>query len=165
MKTIVVNELKHINISDTYVLNLLDLNAKDCTGCWSCWWKTPGKCIFKDLNEFYYEYVHADKVVFFCEVKQGFVSGNIKTLFDRMIPLFMPYTSISSGESMHVKRYDKYPDIEVYYDFEFSTQESKKIYEDYIHRVFYQFFSENIKIKHISEYIKAEDFSYENNYS
>lgn len=45
----------------------------------------------------------------------------MKTLFDRMIPLFMLYTSISTGESMHVMRYDKYPDIEFYYEGEFTT--------------------------------------------
>ena len=153
MKTIVVKECGDFTSSDTFVLDISNTNIKDCSGCWTCWWKTPGKCIFKDLNEFYHEYVTADKVIFFARVSKGFVTGNLKTLFDRMIPLFMPYTSISSGESMHVTRYDKYPDIEFYYEDNFETKDSKKVYEEYIHRVFYQFHSKNIVVKPMSQYI------------
>ena len=82
-----------------------------------------------------------------------------------MIPLFMPYTSIETGESMHVMRYDKYPDIEFYYDGEFVSETGRKVYEDYVNRVFYQFFSKNISVKHISEYQKKEKLLYENNHS
>ncbi|MGL6104856.1 MAG: hypothetical protein ACRC03_01885, partial [Romboutsia sp.] len=60
-------------------------------------------------------------------------------------------------ESMHLTRYDKYPDIEFYYDGEFKSQEGRKVYEDYIHRVFYQFHSKSIMVKPISEYIKKEE--------
>ena len=165
MKTIIVNELESLKFSNIYVLNLKELNIKDCVGCWTCWWKTPGICIFKDLNEFYHQYVTADKVIFFCSVKNDFVSGEIKNLFDRMIPLFMPYTYIETGESMHVMRYDKYPDIEFYYDGEFVSETGRKVYEDYVNRVFYQFFSKNISVKHISEYQKKEKLLYENNHS
>lgn len=152
MKTIIVTETTALNLPAAYTLDLSSLNVHDCRGCWTCWWTTPGKCIFKDLNEFYHEYLNADKVLFFCSVKNGFVSGNVKSLFDRMIPLFLPYTSVASGESMHLTRYDRYPDIEFYYDGEFADENGRKIYEDYINRVFYQFHSKNILIKSISAY-------------
>lgn len=152
MKTIVIKELDNINIKNHYVLDFSKKGIKDCCGCWTCWWKTPGKCAFKDLNDFYHEYVTADKAIFFGKVKMGFVSGDMKSLFDRMIPLFMPYTAIDSGESMHVMRYDKYPDIEFYYEGEFISEPAKKVFEDYIQRVFYMFFSKNIKVAHVSEY-------------
>lgn len=156
MKTVVIRECSNFTIPNAFELNISNIGLKDCCGCWTCWWKTPGKCIFKELDEFYHEYVTSNRAIFFVKVSKGFVSGNLKTLFDRMIPLFMPYTSISTGESMHVMRYDKYPDIEFYDEGEFETQDGRKVYEDYVNRVFYQFFSKNIAIKHISEYAIME---------
>lgn len=152
MKTIVVKELENIHIEEPCVLDFTKKDFKSCCGCWTCWWKTPGKCIFKDLNNFYQEYVAADKVIFFAKVKMGFVSGDMKSLFDRMIPLFMPYTSIASGESMHIKRYEKYPDIEFYYEGDFISEEAKTVFEAYVHRVFYMFLSKNIKVAPVAEY-------------
>lgn len=156
MKTIVIKEYDVTYPPNNYTLDLTKTTISNCCGCWTCWWTTPGKCAFSDLNEFYHEYVTADKAVFFANVKNGFVSGNLKTLFDRMIPLFLPYISLSSGESMHIPRYDKYPDIYFYYLDNFSSEESREIYENYIHRVFYQFHSKNIVVKPLSQY-KEED--------
>ncbi|MFW6288116.1 MAG: hypothetical protein ACOC2J_05125 [bacterium] len=154
MKTIVINECEGFSIPDVFTFDLNQGQVKDCTGCWTCWWKTPGRCIYKDLNEFYHQYITADKVVFFASVSKGFVSGKIKTLFDRMIPLYLPYTSYKTGESMHVPRYEKYPDIEFYYQGKFETPTGREIFEDYIHRVFYQFHSSNISVKPIEDYME-----------
>ncbi len=152
MKTIVVREFPGAVSGDSYTLDLSQMQVKHCVGCWTCWWKTPGKCVFQDLNRFYHEYVTADKVIFLSKVTKGFVSGNLKSLFDRMIPLFLPYTTFRTGESMHVKRYEKYPDIEFYYEGELQNENDREIFEDYIRRVFYQFYSEKITVKPIDVY-------------
>ncbi|MHB1155154.1 MAG: flavodoxin family protein [Eubacteriales bacterium] len=155
MKTVVIREFEGIKVPNAYEFDLKKVPIHHCIGCWSCWWKTPGRCAFKDLDEFYHEYITADLAVFFAEVTKGFVSGNLKTLFDRMIPLYLPYINYSTGESMHVPRYDKYPDIEFYYNGEFKTDEGRKIFEDYINRVFYQFHSKKITVKPVT--VSAED--------
>lgn len=152
MKTIVIKEGMDISIENAYNFDLSKIDIAPCVGCWSCWWKTPGKCTKKDLNEFFHEYITSDKAVYFAKVTQGFVSGNLKSLFDRMIPLYLPYTTYKSGESMHVKRYEKYPDIEFYYYGEFATEDGRKIFEEYIGRVFYQFYSKNIIVKPFKEF-------------
>ncbi|MGF7057360.1 hypothetical protein [Brassicibacter mesophilus] len=152
MKTIVIKECTDISIKNTYTFEISKTKVAHCVGCWTCWWKTPGKCVYKDLNEFYHEYITADKAIFFAKVTKGFVSGNMKNLFDRMIPLYLPYTTYKTGESMHVKRYEKYPDIEFYYDGEFETNDGHEIFEDYINRLFYQFYSKNIIVKPIEEF-------------
>ncbi len=154
MKTIAIKESPKANLPDIYTFNLADLTVKDCTGCWSCWWKTPGRCIYQDLDEFYRQYIAAEKAIFFATVKKGFISGNMKTLFDRMIPLYLPYITYKTGESMHLPRYDGYPDIEFYYDGDFFDDNCRQIYENYIHRVFYQFHSKLIKVKPVEEYIE-----------
>lgn len=151
MKRVVVKEFGDSNISSIYELDLSKTEIKDCCGCWSCWWTTPGRCINKELDTFYSKYLEADKVVFFSKVSKGLVSGNLKTLFDRLIPLFLPYIEYSKGESRHLPRYEKYPDIEFYYEGKFSNEEGKKVFEDYIFRTFDQFASDNVIVK---EYVK-----------
>ncbi len=111
MKTLVIQECGNFEIPCEFKLDLEHTIVKNCTGCWSCWLKTPGRCMNKDLDEFYRFYLDADKVIVFSKVTQGFVSGNLKTLFDRMIPLFLPFITYKTGESMHVPRYEKYPEV------------------------------------------------------
>jgi multimeric flavodoxin WrbA len=113
MKTVVIRELGNCEIESIYELDISKNVIKDCCGCWSCWWKTPGRCINKDLDEFYTKYLEADKVVIFSKVTKGFVSGNLKSLFDRIIPLFIPYVETSTGESRHVPRCQLHPTLEV----------------------------------------------------
>jgi hypothetical protein len=155
MKTVVIKDYESTPIECDFTFDLTKADVKDCSGCWTCWWTTPGKCVYKDLNEFYHQYITADKAIYFAKVTKGFVSGNLKTLFDRMIPLYLPYVVFDTGESMHVKRYDKYPDIEFYYEGEFETEDSRKIFEDYVNRVFYQFHSDKIAVKPVEEYMAA----------
>jgi len=152
MKTILINELDDVIFQEDITLDLRKRDIQHCVGCWTCWWETPGRCIHKDLDDFYHHYVTADKAVFFAEVKKGFVSGNLKSLFDRMIPLFLPYVTYKTGESMHVPRYEHYPDIEFYYEDKFDKDSSRKIYTDYIERVFYQFHSNSYIVKPVDDY-------------
>lgn len=91
-------------------LNKMDLQY--CTGCWSCWWKTPGSCIIKDgAEEIFYSFVHSDLVIFASPVMAGFTSSALKQITDRLIVLVHPYIQIINKECHHKKRYDKYPDF------------------------------------------------------
>ena len=47
---------------DVTRVDLRSLDIKFCTGCWSCWWATPGKCVFKDdMLQIYPEMVAASR--------------------------------------------------------------------------------------------------------
>ncbi|MDO5575273.1 MAG: NAD(P)H-dependent oxidoreductase [bacterium] len=155
MKTVIVRECGPENPDCDYLLDLTKTEVKDCIGCWTCWLKKPGSCAHKDLDDFYRAFLSADKLIIFSKANQGFVSGNMKSLFDRMIPLYLPYINYKKGESMHFPRYEKYPDIEVYYEGSFDTDEEKDIYEAYLNRLLYQFLCEHYVIKPISEYTAA----------
>ena len=156
MKRVVISECGEIRIKFQHMLDLTNTTVKDCIGCWSCWLKTPGRCVHNDLDEFYKAYLDADRVIILSKLSHGFVSGNLKTLLDRMIPLYLPYITYKTGESMHVPRYEKYPNIEFYYQGEFSSIEDKKIYEDYIQRTFYQFHSKCETVKPIAQFSLEE---------
>ena len=153
MRTVVISEVDSIHIpGNTFMLDLNARAIKDCAGCWSCWQKTPGRCAFKDLDDFYTAFLQADKAVFFIGASCDFVSGRLKTLFDRMIPHYLPYTSWKTGESMHLPRYERYPDVEVYYQGAFSSESARHLFEEYLARVFYQFHIKRAVIKPLGGY-------------
>ena len=150
MKTLIIKEFGNFAASNAKYLDLSNEDHKNCIGCWTCWLKTPGICIYKDLEYFYRSYVNADRVIIFAKLEHGFVSAKLKTLFDRMIPLVLPYVLTRAGGSWHMPRYPKYPEIELYYDSEFSKEEDFKLFHDYIQKVFEQFDSKKISVQPIS---------------
>ena len=163
MKTVLISECSDYNIPHTALLDLSTIKVKGCTGCWTCWWKTPGKCIQHDLDDFYRSYLNSDKAIFIAKLENGFISGNMKSLFDRMIPHFLPYCAFANGGTMHMPRYKKYPDIEFYYDYQFENQDVYNIFFDYINKVFTQFYSKNILIKNVSDFNTRRERNENNN--
>ncbi|MBT6837353.1 MAG: flavodoxin family protein [Bacteroidetes bacterium] len=102
------------NDYEVEIIQLRDLNVKYCTGCWGCWVKTPGQCVFTDDSALVCKaMINADLVVFASPVKMGFVSSLLKKSMDKMIPLVHPYIEIVNGENHHQKRYEKYPELAV----------------------------------------------------
>ena len=92
------------------IFNLDEMTVNQCTGCFSCWLKTPGECIFKDsMEEIYFEIVKADIMILVSPIKAGFISSKIKTFLDRLIPLLLPYFKIINNEFHHKERYGNYP--------------------------------------------------------
>jgi hypothetical protein len=156
VNTIFIKEWNEPTVGGESSFMLDEGQLKDCLGCWSCWWATPGKCVHKDLDDFYRAYLAADRAVFFGKVKDDFVSGTMKSLFDRMICLFLPYTVLSKARrNRHLPRYEHYPKIKYYYDGEFESPEAEKTFVDYIEYVFREFYSDEIEVKPISEFRKG----------
>ncbi|MBM3137374.1 MAG: hypothetical protein FJZ98_04205 [Chloroflexi bacterium] len=89
---------------------LKDKNIHHCTGCFGCWVKTPGECVFDDdAREIDREIISADFVLWASPLVMGFPSYFLKKAMDRMIPLIHPYFEIVNGEAHHRARYKKYP--------------------------------------------------------
>ena len=87
-------------------LVLRDLSADFCTGCWGCWVKTPGLCVFHDDSQKVCQAViHADFVLFASPVIMGYFSGVMKKFMDKLIPLVHPYITVDRGEAHHRRRY------------------------------------------------------------
>ena len=77
-----------------------------CTGCWSCWFATPGHCAIRDdIGRVHAAWLHSDLVILASPLRAGFVSGALKTVVDRFIPLAHPYIELVHGEMMHKHRY------------------------------------------------------------
>lgn len=116
METFIIKEYDVPVPKDAAVLDLSQIKLKHCLGCWSCWWTTPGRCVHKDLDEFYRNFLGANQVSVYCNVSQGFITSNMKAMIDRMIVLVLPYISWDKGESSHEPRYERYPAVDVIYN-------------------------------------------------
>lgn len=147
MKTVIITEGMISYEQREYLLNLEAEPVKRCRGCWNCWIKTPGRCIYKDLDAFYKQYLQADCAIYYAKVEKGFVSSRMKALFERLSPLYLPYIAIGKESTMHVPRYPHYPDVIFYYEGEFETEGERSVFESYIERTFEQFYSKLIEIR------------------
>lgn len=95
-----------------HILTLRGMNIRYCTGCLSCWVKTPGRCAFEDDSaEVCKNVIHSDLMLFASPVLMGFISEVLKRAQDKMIPLIHPYIVLDQKECHHLKRYDKYPTL------------------------------------------------------
>ena len=93
-------------------LKLRDMKFSPCRGCFNCWVKTPGVCVFKDDGDLICrEFIHADLVILASPIIMGYPSAIAKNALDRVIPLIHPYLEDIAGEVHHMKRYDSYPEL------------------------------------------------------
>jgi multimeric flavodoxin WrbA len=135
------------------LFNLRDMNLNYCTGCWSCWWKTPGECAIKDdAEQILRAVINSDLIIFASPLVAGFTSALLKKIQDRLIVLLHPYLEIINDESHHKKRYEKYPEFGVIIDKEDDTDDEEvKIVKDIYDRLAINFHSRQRFIKFVDE--------------
>ena len=82
-------------------VNVLDLNP--CLGCFSCWNKTPGKCVFKDdMPEVIEKLLWADITIWSFPLYYFSVPGKLKTLIDRQLPMVLPFMEKNAKRKMMI---------------------------------------------------------------
>ncbi len=78
----------------------LDINC--CQACFNCWMKTPGKCIQQDdMEALLSKLANAEIWVIATPVYVDGMTGSMKNLIDRLIPLMEPYMKIDDGHCRH----------------------------------------------------------------
>lgn len=98
-------------------VNLYQKNIKPCLGCFSCWSKTPGKCVIKDDMQEIYDKINAADIVIESFPLYFFgMPSQLKAMTDRCLPFMLPYMGNLvkdknasfhelRDESMHKKRF------------------------------------------------------------
>lgn len=87
---------------------LKDKEIKHCNGCFTCWTKTPGKCIHKDdMEELLNKVIEADIMVYATPLYNYTVTGMMKDFMDRKLPLAKREIMKVGDKYAHPKRYEK----------------------------------------------------------
>jgi NAD(P)H-dependent FMN reductase len=97
--------------AETENILLAQKHIKHCTGCFSCWTKTPGKCVIDDdMAGLLEKYIASDIAVYATPLYVDYVSGIMKDFIDRRLPLVCPeFEKDGDNETVHKKRFKKYP--------------------------------------------------------
>ena len=93
------------------VVNLKDKKIRVCSGCYTCWTKTPGKCIHQDdmTNELFAKWVESDLCVYATPLFHHTVNATMKTFIERTLPVAEPYLIMDGERWSHPLRYEKIP--------------------------------------------------------
>jgi len=89
--------------AETEVIFLAHKKIHPCTGCYTCWLRTPGQCAIRDdMTELLPKVRDCDLVVFATSVYVDNVTGIMKNFMDRLIPDADPYfAKDANGECRH----------------------------------------------------------------
>ena len=92
--------------AEVEVVYLRNKKIQNCIGCYTCWTKTPGKCIHKDdmTGELFPKYIGSDIVIFATPLYFYSVTAGMKTFIDRTIPMAEPFMIERIGKSSHPLR-------------------------------------------------------------
>lgn len=96
----------------TETLYLKDYQIKHCLGCYSCWVKTPGRCVQKDdMAEVLFDrYLKADLVVLASPIYHATMNARMKLFVERTLPMMDPLAEAPEvGGVPH--RYEKMPKV------------------------------------------------------
>ncbi len=96
------------------VVCLREKTIKNCIGCFTCWTKTPGKCIHKDdmTKELLHKWLKSDIVVYATPLYNYAVNATLKAFIERTIPSLEPFFEIHNGRMFHPLRH-KNPEVVV----------------------------------------------------
>jgi len=119
-------------------------NLKPCVGCYGCWIKTPGLCVFTEDsgNELCKQEMNSDAVVILSELTYGGYSADIKSFLDRMISNISPFFKLSHKEMHHEMRYERFP-AWITIGYGKSTEEEKRLFTELNERNSRNLFAEN----------------------
>ena len=92
--------------------NLCEQKIGNCAGDFFCWIRTPGVCNVNDDNRLIAEALAtSDLLVYLTPITFGGYSATLKRMVDHQIQNFSPFFAMIEGETHHVKRYKKNPNL------------------------------------------------------
>ncbi len=127
---------KHSEQYDGWTVLNPDQEIHPCIGCFTCWKKTPGRCVFRDGFEEMAALINeADEIVYSSRFTYGGFSNFVKNVFDRSIGYVLPYFEVSDHEMHHQRRYDEIKNITFIFRGNHLNQEEKEMAINYVNAV------------------------------
>ena len=91
--------------SDVGIITLNKIKVNPCLGCFSCWTRSPDKCVQKDdILKILPRVAEADILVLASPVYVDGVTGLMKNFMDRFIPLIKGRVELRKNHMRHVLR-------------------------------------------------------------
>ncbi|RJR39546.1 MAG: hypothetical protein C4576_21620 [Desulfobacteraceae bacterium] len=93
--------------ADVEVIDLRKKKVNPCSGCFTCWTKTPGVCIHKDdmTRELFPKFIGSDLVVYGSPLYHFTVNGTMKRFIERTLPILEPFLNEAGGRTWHPVRH------------------------------------------------------------
>ncbi len=108
MKLIVSDRPLNIPVKKEGGIKFVDLSSlkiANCTGCFGCWTKTPGKCVIRDdAVKIYPEIAKCDTLLYVSRIKYGGYDTAMKTMLERALPIQQAFIRLLDGETHHIQR-------------------------------------------------------------
>ncbi len=92
--------------AEVEVVHLRTRNIRNCIGCYTCWTKTPGRCIHRDdmTEELLEKFISCDIVVFATPLYHFTMNALMKAFIERTLPVLEPYLEIKGDSTFHPLR-------------------------------------------------------------
>lgn len=92
--------------AEVEVVHLRTKKINYCIGCYTCWTKTPGVCVFKDdmSKELLPKFREADLAVYATPLYHFGVNAQLKTFIERTLPAIEPFIIEHNGKAAHPLR-------------------------------------------------------------
>lgn len=159
MKLIMSDRPLDVVIADPAEVKYVDLSSlkiANCTGCFGCWTRTPGRCVIRDDATRVYPLIAAsDTLLYVSRVKYGSYDTVMKTMLERAIPVQQAFIRIVHGETHHVQRavVPKEATIVAYGDIQ---PEEKEIFQQLVARNAHNMSFKSYRILFVSEHALSE---------
>ena len=96
----------------TEVLYPAKMKIAPCVGCLRCWFKTPGMCRHKDdMPRIIGRMAASDLIVFASPVYVDNMTGQMKTMFDRLVAYSQPFFEFEGKRSFHPRVSSRNPKV------------------------------------------------------
>ena len=97
--------------AEVEVVNLKKKKINYCSGCFTCWTKTPGICMFRDdmSKEIFPKFRDCDLCVLATPLFHYTVNAQMKTFIERTLPMAQPFFVEKNGVTTHPIRHEPPP--------------------------------------------------------
>ncbi len=88
------------------VVSLRTKTVKNCIGCYTCWTKTPGRCIHRDdmATELFPAFIGSDIAVFATPLYHFTMNATMKAFIERTLPVLEPFLQQKGETTFHPLR-------------------------------------------------------------
>jgi len=92
--------------ADVETVNLRQKVIRNCTGCFTCWSKTPGVCVHEDdmSKELFPKWLEADLVIYATPLYHYNMNSVMKVFIERTLPILEPFLQRNGGKTTHPLR-------------------------------------------------------------